>query len=93
MKPVLKPRRGTSKIVSKKNFILEKGEMFFELMSQYDSISEAIQNGDNRFRIKIGDGISSYNNLPYVGDRNDKPLTFKIKSCSNGILYDVVMGG
>ena len=23
---------------------------------------------------------------------NDKPLTFKMKSCSDGILYDVVMG-
>lgn len=92
MKPVIKPRRGTSKIVSKKNFILEKGEMFFELISQYDSISEAIQNGDNKFRMKVGDGINLYNDLPYVGDRNDKPLTFRMKPNSSGILYDVVMG-
>jgi len=92
MKPVLKPRRGTSKIVSKKNFLLEKGEIFFELLSQCDSISEAVKNGDNKFRMKVGDGINLYNDLPYVGDRNDKPLTFKIKSCRNGILYDVVMG-
>ena len=92
MKPVIKPRRGTSKIAFKKNFLLEKGEMFFELLSQCDSISEAAKNGDNKFRMKVGDGINLYNDLPYVGDRNDKPLTFRMKPNSGGILYDVVMG-
>ena len=73
-------------------FFWKKEKYFFELLSQCDSISEAVKNGDNKFRMKVGDGINLYNDLPYVGDRNDKPLTFKMRSNSGGILYDVVMG-
>ena len=53
----LRPRRGKKSTAESQNIILKRGEVFFE--------SPETGVGTGAGRIKIGDGTSTYSNLPY----------------------------
>ena len=53
----LRPRRGKRSTAETQNFVLKKGEIFFE--------SPETGTGTGVGRIKIGDGITAYTDLPY----------------------------
>jgi predicted RNA-binding Zn-ribbon protein involved in translation (DUF1610 family) len=66
--PKLKPRRGRKDITTVTNPVLEAGELFLEL--------------DTR-RIKVGDGVTPYNELPYFGTGNSEDKISLIHNCTN----------
>ena len=57
MGAILRPRRGTKAVADSKNFVLAKGEIFFEVPS--GGVGKGLG------RIKMGDGSTAYKNLPY----------------------------
>ena len=90
---VIKPRRQTRGLMEKKDqkMVLNTGEIFFELQSDKDTIKEALEAGENTFRMKIGDGNTEYANLPYVEDRKDEPLDFEIYTNDGTMAFKVVI--
>lgn len=59
---IFKPHRGKASVMqtnAKKNMVLQSGEFFVEMP---DTTST------NKFKIKVGDGSSTYENLPYAID-------------------------
>ena len=86
----LKPRRGpitAMKSGTKKNIILEAGEIFVE----YPDTGV----GKGKSKLKIGDGITRYEHLPYaVGDTSTDPITFTQGSQSTiaAALADITTG-
>ena len=58
---IIKPHRGKASVMSdstKKNMVLENGELFIEIP---DNVTN-----DNQYKIKIGDGVTTYENLKYA---------------------------
>ena len=60
MSTVFKPRRGKKSTMTndKSSIILESGEFFIEVPED--------GNGKGKCKVKIGDGVSTYPNLPYA---------------------------
>ena len=62
MSTIIRSHRGYSSTMSttKKNIILAEGELFIEIP---DNLSD-----DNQIKFKVGDGVTTYENLPYASD-------------------------
>lgn len=86
---VFKPRRGLASTMkgSKSSTVLSKGEFFVEYQGS--------EEGKCPIKIKMGDGTSTYNNLPYaLGDTSADPIEFgnNSASTSSAALSSVVSG-
>lgn len=62
----LKPLRGKRSAMEKLEFILEKGEIFLEYPA--DGVGQGIG------KIKMGDGVTKYKDLPYFINTSDSPI-------------------
>ena len=60
----LRPRRGRRATAIKQNIILKRGELFME----YPEAGPGTGTG----KIKMGDGVTEYADLPYFFDNEDK---------------------
>lgn len=69
MSKILRLHRGYSSVMNstKKNIILAEGELFIEIP---DNISN-----DNQYKFKVGDGVTTYENLPYASNLSSKQDT------------------
>ena len=62
--PIIKLHRGSESTMStspKKNIVLDSGELFIEIPD--NEVTE-----DNQYKFKVGDGSTTYENLPYAID-------------------------
>ena len=89
----LKPKRGRRSTAEEQNFILKRGEVFFEC-------PETGQ-GTGTGRIKVGDGTTAYTSLPYflnpdnfISDISTANVTFTETSESNNttLLNRIITG-
>ena len=89
----LKPRRGKKATAINQGIILKRGEIFFEVPDTGV--------GTGRGRIKIGDGSTSYGDLPYfinpedlIEDVDDTPVIFSTSTLTDiNELLDTIISG
>lgn len=67
--------RGTEEEWRRINPILEDGQPGYERMIVKDDQGNIIQ-GSNYFKLKIGDGITRWNDLPYISEGNNTSIEF-----------------
>lgn len=87
-----KPRRGKKATAISQNIILRSGEVFFEVPDTGV--------GTGKGKIKMGDGVTTYGNLPYfaepssVADMSGSAITFTENTSTNNttLLNTIVTG-
>ena len=86
MASYFRPRRGKKATAISQNIVLKKGEFFCE--SPVNGI------GSGTGKIKLGDGITAYEDLPYFIDPETSPIEFAESSASNyGTLLNEIISG
>lgn len=92
---IFRPRRGMKATAVRKGIILKKGELFFEVPDSGV--------GTGRSKVKLGDGVKTYDELPYAIDPDDCSikdlattlLSFTLassKSSDEALLADIKSG-
>lgn len=61
--------RGTTEEFKKYNPVLEDGQPGFERVIEKDIYGNIVK-GSEIFKLKIGDGITHWNDLPYISSNN-----------------------
>lgn len=87
----LRPRRGKKASATNQQLVLKKGEIFFEVPDN--------GTGKGVGKIKMGDGVTQYGNLPYffeseVSTASESPITFtEVSSDDNTSLLNTIKTG
>ena len=79
-------KKGTKAYLAAANLVFDKDDIIMELDTESAyTLLDGFKEGASVYRLKIADGKSNYNNIPYVmDDKKKKPKEFSIVRNKDG---------